>query len=209
MEKDKRAYNKKSPYWENIASKKADQALAAFNMEQSFEPSLEGEPFYISSASFVTTQANYDRGSSEASRSGSRRNRAAYAKSDDRFSSIRNGLLPYDYSIDGVNVREAIELCQKAYANVAVFRNSIDIMSEFANSDIYLEGGSKKSRDFFTQWLNKIKVWNLKDQYFREYYRSGNIFLYRVDAAIQNEEYINLIKILSEVKATSNKIPIK
>jgi hypothetical protein len=210
MDNQKRAYNKKSPYWDQISNKKAQAALASFNQTEDFEPSIEGEPFYVSQASVHFSSANeYERSDSGTSRSGSRRNRAAFTKTHDRFSSIRNGLLPYSYAMDGVNVREAIELCQKAYANVSVFRNSIDIMSEFANSDIYLEGGSQKSRDFFNQWLNKIKIWNLKDQYFREYYRSGNIFLYRVDAVMQGSEYIKLINQISETGSTTNKIPVR
>lgn len=74
----------------------------------------------------------------------------------DRFGSIRNGLLPYNYAIDGVNVREAIELCQKAYANVSVFRNAIDIMSEFANTEIYLEGGTQKAENFLQNGLKRL-----------------------------------------------------
>jgi hypothetical protein len=168
------------------------------------------QPFYVAEASVSTSVAadSYSRVDSS-SRSGSRRNRAAFTKTHDRFSSIRNGLLPYNYAIDGVNVREAIELCQKAYANVAVFRNSIDIMSEFANTELYLEGGSQKSRDFFNQWFDKIKLWNLKDQFFREFYRSGNIFFYRVDATIQLGDFTKLIQQISEKNPTSNKVPVK
>jgi hypothetical protein len=210
MDNQKRAYNKKSPYWDQISNKKAQAALASFNQTEDFQPSIEGEPFYVSEASVHFSSASeYERSDSGTSRSGTRRNRAAFTRTNDRFSSIRNGLLPYSYAMDGVNVREAIELCQKAYANVSVFRNSVDIMSEFANSDIYLEGGSQKSRDFFNQWLNKIKIWNLKDQYFREYYRSGNIFLYRVDAVMQGNEYIKLINQISETGSTTNKIPVR
>ena len=67
-------------------------------------------------------------------------------------------MLPYQYAIDGVNVRDTIELCQKAYANIAVFRNAIDTMADFANSQVYLEGGSAKSREFISAWFKKIKI---------------------------------------------------
>jgi hypothetical protein len=63
--------------------------------------------------------------------------------------------LPYDYAADGIDVRDTIELCQKAYANVAVFRNAIDIMSEFTNTDIYLEGGTKRVESFSMSGLKK------------------------------------------------------
>ena len=80
-----------------------------------------------------------------------------------------------------MDIQDAIQLCQKAYANVAIFRNTIDVMSEFSNSKIYLEGGNEKVRKFIYKWLEKIKIWQIKDQYFREFYRSGNIFIYRID----------------------------
>lgn len=177
---------------------------------EQYEPELCGEPFYVSEASASTSFASdgYSRVESS-SRSGSRRNRAAFTKTHDRFSSIRNGLLPYSYAMDGVNVREAIELCQKAYANVAVFRNSIDIMSEFANTELYLEGGSQKSRDFFNQWFKKIKLWHLKDQFFREFYRSGNIFFYRVDGTIQNGDFTRLVEQIADEEPTSSKVPVR
>ena len=166
--------------------------------------------FMVAQASLNTSFATdeYTRVDSS-SRSGSRRNRAATSRTHDRFSSIRNGLLPYSYAMDGVNVREAIELCQKAYANVAVFRNSIDIMSEFANTELYIEGGSQKSRDFFNEWFKKIKLWNLKDQFFREFYRSGNLFFYRIDAVIQNEDFTKLIKQIADNQPTSSKVPVR
>ena len=75
-------------------------------------------------------------------------------------------MLPYTYSSDGVDVREAIELCQKAYANVSVFRNAIDVMSEFANSNIYLEGGTQNSRDFVYKWFERINLLELKRSIF-------------------------------------------
>ena len=77
-------------------------------------------------------------------------------------------------------------LCQKAYANIPIFRNVIDIMSEFANTDLVLEGGTEKSKAFIDRWLQKVKIWSVKDQYFREYYRSGNVFMYRLDTKIHS-----------------------
>jgi hypothetical protein len=89
-------------------------------------------------------------------------------------------------------VQDTVLLCQKAYANIAIFRNAIDIMAEFANSDVYLEGGSEKSREFVYKWFDKFKLWTLKDQYFREYYRSGNVFLYRFDGKFTAEDFARM-----------------
>jgi hypothetical protein len=206
MQQPKRKYNKKSQYWDNLSQPK--NSLPNFTAQSQYEPELCGEPFYVSSASMGVSKASYSR-STDTERSSSRINRSAINRTIDRFSSIRNGLLPYSYAMDGVNVREAIELCQKAYANIAIFRNAIDIMAEFANTEIYFEGGSQKSKDFFTEWFKKIKLWNLKDQYFREYYRSGNIFLYRIDGKFQIDDFTKITRQIGDLPALVNKIPVK
>jgi hypothetical protein len=201
----KRKYVKKSDYWNKFDSDK-DNSLDGYIKSQSnnVEPVSAGEPFYLES------KANYSRNASRGDNSVSRKNYIHSNDKKNRFSNISGGLLPYTYSTDGVDVRESIELCQKAYANVSVFRNAIDVMSEFANANIYLEGGTQKSRDFITKWFDKINLWNLKDQYFREYYRSGNIFLYRVDGAFSKDDFDKLSKVYgSTISLAPGKLPVK
>ena len=124
-----------------------------------------------------------------------------------RFKNIDDGLLPFDYSRDSVNARDAIQLCQKAYFNVPAFRSTIDMLSDFADSDLYLEGGSEKSRKFVNAWFKRIKMHDIKSQYFREYYRSGNVFMYRLDGRIKTSD---TGKVLETYGATKNiPIPIK
>jgi hypothetical protein len=202
----KRNYNKKSEYWDKFSS---SNGSAPATVSQVFSPELCGNPFYVSDASYSVESTASSRTYSGGMRTETRINRAAVSETIDRFSSIRKGMLPYHYASDGVNVREAIELCQKAYANVAVFRNAIDIMSEFANTDIFLEGGTSKSREFFQDWFKKINIWNLKDQYFREYYRSGNVFLYRVDGKFTINDFMKLTSSGSPENRIVNQIPVR
>ena len=201
---EKRKYTKKSEYWNKFQQKQSiEEALATNPLLQNstYSPSLEGSAYFDN-----TSKASYNRaGSSAPSRS--RVNRIHRVVQRDKFSNIREGLLPFDYAVNGINVRDTIELCQKAYANVAIFRNAIDIMAEFSNSEIFLDGGSKKSRDFITAWFKKIKLWKLTDQYFREYYRSGNIFFYKIDGKFNTEDFIKMTKTYGSVSV--NKIPIK
>lgn len=131
----------------------------------------------------------------------SRRNISSRIEQTNRFENIDKGMVPFNYSTTGygnktsnIDVRDAVMLCQKAYYNFAVFRNAIDMMAEFSCSDIYLTGGSKKSRDFFTALFNKVNIWNLQDKFFREYYRSGNVFLYRHDAKIKKSDLNKMTK---------------
>jgi hypothetical protein len=81
-------------------------------------------------------------------------------------------------------------------------------MSEFANSDIQLEGGNQKARDFVYKWFDKIKLWSLRDQYFREYYRSGNIFIYRIDGKFSAEDFSKMNKIYGS-SLSPGQIPLK
>ena len=203
----KRKYTKSSEYWKkfNISDHPSD---ASDNSDEP-TPELLGEPFYTSDASYSEVSKARRQGASTSGFSGTRTNRAAYTNLHNRYSSIRSGLLPYEYSSEGITCRDAIELCQKAYCNVAVFRNAIDIMSEFTNTDIYLEGGSKKSREFFYEWFKRVNIIALKDQYFREYYRSGNVFLYRIDGKFKIDDYARLMNQVGTIGDSTNKIPLK
>ena len=121
----KRKYTKRSEYWNKFDPKDHPSRPS----ENEPTPELLGEPFYTSDASYGEVSKARRQALTDTGFKGSRTNRAAYRNLKDRFSSIRVGMLPYEYAADGVTCRDAIELCQKAYANVAVFRNAIDIMS--------------------------------------------------------------------------------
>jgi hypothetical protein len=119
------------------------------------------------------------------------------------FPNISSGVLPYCSGKNGsINVRESIELCQRAYANVSIFRSTIDIMTEFSNSKLQLRGGSAASRAFFYKWFEKIGMHALKEEFFREYYRSGNVFIYKIDGKFKADDFVQLGSI-------RNKIPLK
>ena len=130
-----------------------------------------------------------------------RRNAASYLERTDRFRNIKEGLTPFKYSQSGdyggtrnINVRDVVILCQKAYYNFAVFRNVIDLMTEFSISDIYLSGGTKKSRDFFSALFEKFDIWDIQEKFFREYFRSGNVFIHRFDNKIRKADVIKIAR---------------
>ena len=203
----KRKYTKRSDYWDKFNKKTETYVPIGENGE--VQPDLLGEPFYTSDASYKEISEARRQSTSTSAFSGTRKNRSAFVNLKDRFSSIDVGLLPYDYAADGIDLRDTIELCQKAYANVAVFRNAIDIMSEFTNTDLYLEGGTKKSREFFYKWFKRVNILSIKDQYFREYYRSGNVFLYRVDGKFKADDYAKLMNQVGSINPSQNKVPIR
>lgn len=204
--KDKRKYTKRSEYWDQFT--KHDKPIEdLLKMQQSMEtlPETAGDSFYAQSGQANTA----NRRNQYTGHTASRKNAAHSRVKESKYTNIREGLLPYDYSGDGVNVRDTIELCQKAYANISIFRNAIDIMAEFSNSPIYLEGENDRSKKFIEGWMKKIGIWKIKDQYFREYYRSGNIFMYRVDGKFNTEDLLKLNYVYASQTLKPGEIPVK
>lgn len=154
---------------------------------------------------------------SEAASTSVRMNRISVIDMPLRFSNIDAGLIPYTYSSSGIqdkstiSVRDSIMLCQKAYWNVAIVRNVIDMMTEFSISDVYLKGGNAKSRKFFNDWLKTINVWDLQDQFYRERYRSGNNFILELTSKLKDKDIrtINKTFELSLSAAAAVEIPYK
>ena len=193
-----RKYTKRSEYWEKFKKSEAPIENLLNPSAEGFIPELIGEPIFNSSEA--------SRLNNPTARTAARTNRAATGLAG-KFENIKDGVLPFNYEKDSADVKEAIELCQKAYFNISVFRGTIDLLSEFADSDLYVEGGSDKSRKFIEAWFKRIKIHDLKSQYFREYYRSGNVFFYRVDGRIPLK---NSQKMLEAYGASARKeIPIK
>ena len=146
----------------------------------------EVQPMMTSFASSPYTTTN------ESSRT--RRNVGGQIERTNKFENIDQGLIPFKYSKgvnnkSSLNVKDAVVLCQKAYYNFSVFRNIIDLMTEFSATRIYFTGGSKKSRNFLEALFRKVDMQSFLDRFFREYYRSGNVFVHRFDTKIQPEDF--------------------
>ena len=138
----------------------------------------------------------------------SRRNVSGTIERTDRFSNIDYGLVPFKYSHNiqnksSLNIRDAVILCQKAYYNFSSFRNVIDLMTEFSCSKVYFTGGNKKARDFFDALFKKINIDNFVDKFFREYYRSGNVFIYRFDYQVGQEDINKITQVFGNDISTA------
>jgi hypothetical protein len=142
-----------------------------------------------------------------------RRNRAATITRAERYSNIEGGVVPFIYSASrgkytsNISIRDAIILCQKCYYNFSVFRNTIDLMTEFSCSQIYFTGGNAQSRKFFEAWANRVNLWRLQDEFYREYYRSGNVFLYKLNAIFNKEDMAAITDVLTAGK--EKEVPIR
>lgn len=149
------------------------------------------KPFMISEASEGVTIPN------------GRGNRASKISPIGEYANIKQGIFPYNrqgtaLGIKTIDIREAVELCQLAWYNVPIFRNAIDTMTDLSNANITLKGGNTISKAFVSKWLEKINIWNLGDQFFREYHRSGNIFLYRFDGDFSKSDKVKFNQVFAD-----------
>jgi hypothetical protein len=148
---------------------------------------------------------------SERDTSTTRRDVAGSIIRTDRFKNIDDGVLPFRYSSSTygnnkslLDVRDCVILCQKAYYNIAVYRNIIDLMTEFSIGELYYRGGSSKSKDFFKALFDKINIWELQDKFFREYFRSGNVFVYRFDATLEKSDVARITQVFGSTDDIQN-----
>ncbi len=161
---------------------KAKTAKKTSTAKGSVSPKEAAEPLMVSTAA-------------ESASTRSRRNASSTIVRSDRFRNIEDGMVPFKYSTGGVggntsaiDVRDTVKLCQKAYYNFSIFRSTIDMMTEFSVNNIYFRGGSKKSRKFLEALFKKINLKSFMDKFFREYYRSGNVFIYRFASSLKEED---------------------
>jgi len=138
-----------------------------------------------------------------------RRDRAATINPTDKYIHLEGGLNPFYYNNALIDIQYSIQLCQQAYWNVALVRNTIEIMTELCDSRIYLQGGNSTSRKFIGTWLKRINLESLKEQFFREYHRSGNVFLFRFDAKFNTNDSQTLSEIYGADVSKLSGIPLR
>lgn len=173
MSDEKRPYKKKNmEYWDNLSKKssapttKAQATAPNPLMIAGIQP-VEADQEWISAASCRTNSTTTSK----------TRGNIKHFGTSNKYANIQAMMLPYESSADGYDIADAVELCQRAYANVAVFRNAIEFLAEYSNGPVALEGGSKQAREFGYDWLEKIDIDDTLDQTFLETYRSSNVFL--------------------------------
>ena len=143
-----------------------------------------------------------------------RRNRASTISRTDKYKNIEGGVIPFIYGggygkyTSNISIKDTIILCQKAYYNFSIFRNTIDLMTEFSCSPIYFTGGNEQSRKFFQAWGDRVNLWRLQDMFFREFFRSGNVFLYKLSAQFTKQD-MRVLSDLITTEARAGEIPVR
>lgn len=147
----------------------------------------------------------------------SRRNASSTIERIDRYKNIESTPVPYESVSYGGNkymcMREMIRLCQLAFYAYGAIRNHIGVLVDFSSSPIYLTGGSQTSRDFFNALFDKINLSSFTEQFFLEFWRSSNVFIYRFDGKLAESDITELTKVFGLSQAAKKEktytLPIK
>jgi hypothetical protein len=194
----KRKYNKKSEYWSNISKNGiAPQPQATTQPVAGFPTALaawDDQPHYS-----VIASCGGD-GSSM------RNSFSAQISPSDRYKNINAGILPWENRNGLVGMQSVIVTCQKAYANVSVVRNATEASVEFSCSPLHIKTPNKTVKDFFTEWFNRVNIYSFEQQFMREYYRSGNVPIYKFNGKMSTEQYGKMTTVFG---AKENSVPIK
>lgn len=201
--KPKRAYNKKSDYWSKIKKSAASAAVTSLGLSESVTKPIETEDALPTEVSLA---AKYNSGAPSGSRTTARRNAASSTSLSSDYSYLNELVMPWSESNGRISIKEIIELCEKAYAYISIYRNTVDMMEEFSASNVYLVGGNATSRAFVEAWLKKINIRSLTKQFFREFYRSGNVFMYKFNGRLQPDDFAGLKK---QFFINKNSIPLR
>jgi hypothetical protein len=103
--------------------------------------------------------------------------------------------MPFDISGDGAyyGATGAVQLCYQCFFNYAPLRNLVNLLVDFSISDLQVNTPNKRVRTFIKTWLESIEVNQFMTRFFLEYYRSGNVFIYKFSGKI-SEDGMNMLK---------------
>ena len=199
-DKKKRKYVKKSDYWQNRSLVSKGTSKATFERKK-----LDGQASFSEGGHYTSYAACGNRSSGGGR---SYRNLDSETISDlEAYPNIRSGLIPFNSNGGSIySVSQAIQLVYRAYFNVAVIRNAINLMMDFSASPIHVKSENATVKKFFESWLDAINIEGFAAKYFLEYYRSGNVFIYTFDGKIEKDKFDTL---KTAFGAKSDKIPVR
>ncbi len=209
-----RKYTKKSSYWEERKAgivNKGPQPITINTVpqeQQKFErqpiPNIDFGATYISDAETGTANCAVNGNVPSINIRGRQTNNLN--SENIPFQNIQGMKLPWEIANGYYSSRDTIDLCARAYAGFAALRNAIEIAVEFSNLKLHVKSENKSVKKFFEEWFYAVQLNKLKEQYFREYYRSGNVFLYKFIGKFGPAYYKNFQQSFG---AKNNKLPIR
>ena len=215
-----RTYTKRnSEYWDNRTAAKTTPSLPPITIQNvpavASAPSVNPNPFpeinygsefYEKTPTQVAYASNPTAAPSVVYRERQQNDGTADYYAFQNIRALPSALVNYLGNRDYVGVKNAIDLCIRAYGGVPVLRNAIEVSVEFSNQPLWIKCENQTVKTFFQEWFEALQMNKLKEQFFREYYRSGNVFLYKFDGKFGPAYYKNMQQSFA---IKENRIPIR
>lgn len=143
----------------------------------------------------------------QAADSTTRNNKAGGTEIANRFQNIDMGVLPTSQSSNNsLNCKDMVTLCQKAYYNVAIMRQIIDLIVDLSIGKLFFRKGNKKSREFFTAYWESIGGDALQEKYYLELWRGSNVFLYPWKKELKKDDVNKIVQTYGLESTAAKKI---
>lgn len=202
-----RKYQKSSPYWSRIKPGE----VAAQPVETAFTPfppnelvAMEGTRNQIFAAGGVANAANCGTSPGNALVN----NWAPAVANYGLYPNISAGIMPFSMNGGYFTMQIPINLATLAYFNVPLIRNTINLLQDFSISPLHIHSDNETVKAFFTRWFESINLSDFMSQWFLEYYRSGNIFIYKFNGKIAEDKMARMKTAMGgEVFAAPDKSP--
>lgn len=201
----KRAYNKSSTYWEQRKAASATPVVAPPTPEHiNHQIEFVGERKEILATGGVTNAACGDgRGTSFVN------NFAPAIINYGLYPNLSAGIMPFSAGNGGYYTMSVpINLATLAYFNVPLVRNTINLLQDFSISPLHIRTSNRTVKAFFTKWFEAVNMSDFMSQWFLEYYRSGNIFIYKFNGKIAEDKFAKM-KTAFAAERLSPEIPIR
>lgn len=118
---------------------------------------------------------------------------------------VGQGTLYRRYADGYIGIQEVVYLCQKAWEEFQLFRNTVETMVEFSSSEIQITEKNVSAKAFCDGWLNAVNMKGFSEQFYRELYRSCNLFIYKINGEIEKKD----LKSLRDLSGGEVSIPVK
>ena len=191
-----RKYTKKSEYWSNLSKSQISNFSTAVPLaEADLNYSFDDRPHYSEASCTDSYSRQYRNIGNNQS-----------VSEVNKYSNINNFDIPFTLESGNYSVSNVLNVIYKAYFGVQILRNYINMMADFSKSKLHVESDNKSVKSFFENWLDVIRIDELMAEYFIEYYRSGNVFLYKFNGKIKDRDFETLKASFGSKKDT---LPIK
>ena len=204
-----RSYVKKSPTWAiRSAAAKAVSVPSPFSVGAPEVPRWSEPQHTEVVASFEGTpfSAIANHGGSATSL---RDNWAPAIEQTNAFPYLSAGLMPFAVNNGYYNMSVPINLATLAYFNIPLVRNTVNLLQDFSISPLRIKSANQTVKTFVSKWFESIKLNDFMSQFFLEYYRSGNIWIYKFDGKIDDDKFRKLKTNTALASARSQEIPIR